>query len=72
MNVMIGRNTPAQNRRCQVTGRVIGPSVRQKTGFVVQVMDTDKPYSYFVSNLADAQRLRDNIVKGLAENEEME
>lgn len=63
MNVFIGQTTPSQNRRCQLTGRTFGPTMRHKVGYVVQAKKDGKNFNYYVATRELAIKLKKQILE---------
>lgn len=62
LEVFIGQYLPKTNRRCQVTGKLIGPTQQQKFAYSVQYRGEGKFGAYTVANRADAEKLRETIL----------
>jgi len=60
---IILEHTPPFNRRCQITGMVVGPKAQRKTGYVVQYRTPNSRGSYFVATRKAAEDLRNKIVE---------
>lgn len=60
---IILEHTPPFNRRCQVTGMVVGPASQRKVGYIVQYKTDNSKGSYFVATKKAAQDLKNKIVE---------
>lgn len=60
---IILEHTPSFNRRCQVTGMVVGPRAQRKVGFIVQYKTSSSKGSYFVATREAAIKLKNTITE---------
>lgn len=61
--VFIGQYLPNTNKRCQVTGKLVGPNHPQKFAYAVQYRGEGKFGAYTVADRVSAEKLRDQILE---------